>query len=160
MPFQQSSEGLVLPKPPEGGGMAGLYAVEPGELGALQDQLAGVGLGDVKILDAWRSDLDGDKVPETLLRGERQGEGLALLLDPYKKNAPRVFAWRCEEVRMNGKGAPTPFAFRYQDHVYLAWAGMTQVDAATWDSWVVALRADGVSYALDELHRTLGAQAP
>ena len=156
VPFETSSAGLVLPRPPQGAAMAGLYAVDAKELAGFEEQLVAVGLTNVRILDAWRSDLDGDKVPETLLRAEREGEGIAIVLDPFKKNAPRIFPFACPQVRMGDKVAPTPFSFRLNDHVYLAWAGMEQVDAAVWDSWVMALRADGESYALDQLHRTLG----
>ncbi len=158
VPFEASPDGLVMPRPPRGGTMAGLYGVDATEFGSFTAQLEAVGLTDVRILDAWRSDLDGDKVPETLLRAERQGEGLAIVVDPFKKNAPRVFAFRCPQVRMDGKVAPTPFAFRLKGSTYFAWSGMEQVDGATWDSWVMGLRADGESYALDGIHRLLGPQ--
>lgn len=149
--FSQSPNGLVEPRPPRGGSVAGLYSVDVGDIQALTDQIAAVGVTDVEILDAWRCDLDQDKVPETLVRARRQGEGMAFILDPYKKNAPRIFPFRTPRVRLGDATAPTPFAFRVNDRTYLAWGHVQQTESTAWSSTLTALRADGDSYALDTI---------
>ena len=81
----------------------------------------------IQVIDAWKADLDVDRVPEVVLRATYEGQGIVIVVDPLEGNEItanggwRVFASAAPRMLPNGPGVEQPFSFRKGDYVYLAW---------------------------------------
>jgi hypothetical protein len=157
--WKRTPGGTVLREPPDGGRIAGLYTMSPGDLVAAQGLIRGVGFTDdwVELLDGWKADVDADGVPEMFLRAEVDGGGALFvvdLVDPAsgEPGAPaRVFAIEAPHVMSDAKVADMPFAFRRGDFVYLAWGGAEVLGATSRSHFINVVRYDGTGFVLDDM---------
>ena len=149
-PFSLDGAGVALPRPPAGASPAGIYQGDDASRAQILSALFRVGVeaSRVNLIDSWKADLDSDKVPELLMRGQIDMRGVVVLVDPEGTGAPRVFVFDDPRTSQPGQEVPTPFTFRQGEHVYMAWSGLEPSDGG-YQPYLVSVRAVGRSFALD-----------
>jgi hypothetical protein len=143
----------VARQPPAGAQAAALYGLDPTGLDIVGRVIEGLGLDTLEIIDGWRADLDGDGIPEGIIRGFLGKDTAVIVIDPIDGANPsarpradnaRVFVSSRPPSRGGKRVAETPFSFNVAGYTYLAWSGKDGSDTV-----VTTVRASGLSYAID-----------
>ncbi len=147
-------DGSVLPQPPAGATVAGIYRLDEASIEGALGVVAGIGIArdKIQVLDGWKADLDDDKVQERVLRVAIDKVGVLIIVDPidgdeaYTADMARVFVMEEPGVTVNGRAAGQPFTFRKGNFVYMAWGGVEVLGARSRRPILAAVRFDGSGY--------------
>ena len=150
--------GAVQRTPPSGASIAGLYQLTEAETATALLAVSSVGIdaGRIQLIDAWRSDLDGDGTTERILRCLIGGEGATVVVDPIREGdadpkKARVFFAPTPRVQADTRPADTPFTFRKGDFTYLAWSGQEVLGPTARRTFIEVVRSDGTGFVVDDL---------